>query len=113
MAVLGKYDTISSSSSRGRVERRHSAGRDCGSGPSEELGEDKFEMRLATIRESSELGVLDEARSPSTADGVIEEDRMRFLRRIIGLRRRKESDTVGKEDSERILELGLKPSQIR
>lgn len=70
-------------------------------------------MRLAIARKSSELGVLDEARSPSTADGVIEEDRMRFLRRIIGLRRRKESDTVGKEDSERILEMGLRPSQIR
>ena len=38
---------------------------------------------------------------------------MRFLRRIIGLRRRKESDTVGEEESERMLDVGLEPSQIR
>lgn len=52
-------------------------------------------MRFATaLCQSSDLDVQYPARSPSTVDGVTEEERIRFLRRIIGLRRRKESDTV-------------------
>jgi hypothetical protein len=55
-------------------------------------------MRLATACVSLPSSKFQyPTRSPSTVDGVMEEERMRFLRRIIGLRRRKESDTVGLE----------------
>ena len=72
-------------------------------------------MRLATphrLCQSSELNVPYPVRSPSTVDGVIEEERMCFLRRSIGPRRRirKESDTVGVEVGKRIQDVGVATS---